>query len=171
MDERREQEHRMDAGQDGNTFMMEDFLGCFPEFSDESVYTRQSVMLAGDAAMMHVGEERPKMPLRGRQRVYALFLMAAHILYLRRQNAQGVADGGLNGTGTSSSSMPGGIPFKAQIGNVTVEYTKPNTFTSDDWTYWLSQTPYGQELLALLETVCPLGIYLNGRPESVRVLS
>lgn len=144
-------------------FPVEDFGSAFPCFFAEGAgFSQTDIMLAGNAAMRHIGEDAAFMPLRGADRQYALFLMAAHILVLRKKANSDVADG----------NVPvGGMPFKSTVGSVSVENTKPNTFTTDDWSYWLSQTAYGQELLALLDAQAPIGIYLNGRRDSVRVLS
>jgi hypothetical protein len=70
-------------------------------------------------------------------------------------------NGDLNGTQIA------GTPFKATVGSVSIENTKPNSFQSDDWNYWLNMTAFGRELLALLEAHSP-GIYISR--DSVRDL-
>ena len=86
----------------------------------------------------------------GPYREYALFLMTAHLITLDAQDD----------TDDPGSSLAG-TPFKATVGSVSVENTKPNSFTVDDWNYWLNQTKYGRELLAYLDTQCAPGIFIN----------
>lgn len=109
--------------------------------------------------MMHITPSAVDMPLVGVYREYALFLMAAHLLTLDSQDD----------AGDPGSSMAG-TPFKAMVGSVSVENTKPNSFTVDDWNYWLNQTKYGRELLAYLDTHSTPGIFLNTPCDSVRDL-
>lgn len=139
-----------------SVFPLDDFLARFSEFSDETVYRRYDVQNAGQRAMMHITPQAQDMPMTGPYREYGLFLMTAHLITLDKES--GNAEGGMAGT-----------PFKATIGSVTVESTKPNSFTSDDWNYWLNQTKYGRELLAFLDTQA-LAIFLNTPDDTVRDL-
>ena len=109
--------------------------------------------------MLHITPSAMDMPLVGIYREYALFLMAAHLLTLDSQDD----------AGDPGSSMAG-TPFKATVGSVSVENTKPNSFTVDDWNYWLNQTKYGRELLAYLDTHSTPGVFLNTPCDSVRDL-
>lgn len=136
------------------------FLAYFPEFADEAVWKPTVVQSAGYRAMRHITTSAGGMPLIGEDRDYAQFLMAGHLLVLDKQDEDsGVSDGvGMAGT-----------PFKATVGSVQVENTKPNSFQSDDWNYWLNQTKYGRELLAFLDVHAP-GIFLATQQDSVRDL-
>lgn len=145
------------------TFPAEEFLATFPVFADETVYPSTLVTSCGIRAHYHVTHDVFGFPMRGPHRFYALFLMTAHLIVLDKQD-----DDAIGGGGPGSS---GGMAFKATVGSVTIEKTKPNSFTSDDLDFWLSQTKYGRELLAYLETRAPLGVYINGRRDSVRVLN
>ena len=140
-------------------FPLDTFLARFPEFSNEELYPLSKVQNCGDRAMMHITPSAMDMPLVGVYREYALFLMAAHLLTLDSQDD----------AGDPGSSMAG-TPFKAMVGSVSVENTKPNSFTVDDWNYWLNQTKYGRELLAYLDTHSTPGIFLNTPCDSVRDL-
>lgn len=141
-------------------FNLQMFLVRFPEFTSEE-YGENVIMNAGQRAMMHITKSEDGMPMEGMEfRQYALFLMTAHLLALDKDDD--VSTDGVN-------SGLAGLPFKATVGSVTIENTKPNSFTSDDWTYWLSQTKYGRELLAYLDTRGP-AIYLNTESDSVRDL-
>ncbi|GAB3484394.1 DUF4054 domain-containing protein [Azotobacter salinestris] len=77
-------------------------------------------------------------------------LMTAHLLALRQAAQAGT--GGVTGAVTS-----------ATVGKVTVSTTPPPVRSSWDW--WLSSTPYGAELLALLRSCAVGGLYVGGRPE------
>ena len=85
--------------------------------------------------------------------------MTAHLLAIRKNAADNLGEG----------TMPaGGRVRKAVVGAVTVETDIPTT--SGDFNYFLSQTAYGQELLAYLENAAPAGIFTNCWPDTVRVL-
>lgn len=141
-------------------FSLDNFLSFFPEFDSEG-YAKSNVQAHGKRATMHIGRFVEGMPLPPDKREYALFLMTAHLLELDSQNGRSSGDG---------NSSIAGAPYKATIGSVQIESTKPNSFTSDDWNYWLNQTKHGRELLAFLDLAAPLGVYLNGPKDSVRDL-
>ena len=140
-------------------FPLDSFLGRFPEFANEDVYPMAKVQNCGDRAMMHITPSQMEMPMHGFYREYALFLMTAHLITLDAQDD----------TDDPGSSLAG-TPFKATVGSVSIEATKPNSFNSDDWNYWLNQTKYGRELLAYLDTQCAPGIFINTPCDSVRDL-
>lgn len=153
------------------TFPVDVFLEEFGEFASLEL---PFVMRHGRRAMHYVKYGKAGMPIPSDDdgdRIYALFLMTAHLIQLSLNNAN--QNGEQPGSGGSSESGGGtvGRVKKAMIGSVTVETDSPNTYTSTDWTYWLQQTPYGSEFLAFMEAVAPLGVYLNTRPDSVRVLT
>ena len=141
-------------------FDYDSFVARFPEFGNAEKHPIDTVQNAGYRASMHVTRSVPGIPMSGPYREYALFLVAAHILALAD-----LAGEDSNGVGDT----PAGIPFKATVGSVTIENTKPNGFTSDDFNYWYSQTPYGREYLAFIDTFAQ-GIYLNEPNDSVRDL-
>lgn len=143
-------------------FKLDGFLSYFPEFADEEKYARNIVIRVGMRAMMHICPSVFGMPLAGAYRDYAIFLMAAHMIYLS-------ASGNDGDIGGAASGMAG-APFKAIVGSVTVESSRQNPYTLDDWTLWLGKTPYGQELLAYLDLHSQGGIFLNEPKDSVRDL-
>ena len=134
------------------TFPLREFCSKFREFSDATKYSQSTIQNAADRALLHVTPDIEGMPMRGPYRNYAVFLMTAHILVLDEANSESANDG----TGL------GGMAYKATVGSVTVESTKPNSFTQDSFDFWLSQTRYGRELLSFLELQAPAGIYLSG---------
>lgn len=137
-------------------FPLDLFLANFPEFDDETKYKKAKVQGCGLRAMMHITPSAEGMPFFGKYREYGLFLMTAHILAIDEMS--GDDSGGL-----------GGMPFKSTVGSVSVESTKPNSFVADDWNFWLSQSRYGRELLALLDVHSP-AIFLNTPNDTVRDL-
>lgn len=76
-------------------------------------------------------------------------LLVAHLLALRA-----AIEGG--------TSTPGPVQ-SATIGSVSVSYQAAPT--ADSWTFWLNQTPYGQQFLALV-SACFAGLAcVGGSPE------
>ena len=143
-------------------FPCDEFKAAFPVFANNtSVYSAEAIQLAGNEAMHHITEPSHGMPMENcEDRKYALFLMTAHILVLNHKTDDDTAAG---------NTSAGGSVVKAVIGSVQIENTKPNSFTVDDWSYWLGQTEYGRRLLAYLDIQAPF-IFLNTRRDRVRVL-
>lgn len=143
-------------------FPCDEFKAAFPTFaSNPSVYSEAAIQLAGNEAMHHITESSHGMPMENcDNRRYALFLMTAHILVINHKTDEDTAAG---------NPSSGGSVVKAVIGSVQIENTKPNSFTVDDWSYWLNQTEYGRRLLAYLDIQAPF-IFLNTKRDRVRVL-
>lgn len=141
-------------------FPFDRFCATFPVFAESpAVYSAEAIQLAGNEATHYIGNPERGMPLENiEDREYALFLMTAHILVLNKKLNEATADG---------ETLQGGTPFKATIGSVSIENTKPNSFTSDDIDYWLNQTEYGRRLNVLLYE--PM-IFVNTCKDRVRVL-
>lgn len=142
-----------------NTFPINEFIARFSEFDNKEKYALTYIQNTGIRATAHITPSVPGMPMVGPYREYALFLMTAHLITLDDMAKDG--DG---------SPSPAGTTYKASIGTVSIENTKPNAFQSDDWNYWLNQTRYGRELLAYLDTQVPCGIFINTPADSVRDL-
>lgn len=140
-------------------FPKEEFLDNFPEFKSQ-FFSEAMIVRIGTQAKKYITDWRCNFPLPDLEdRQYALFLMTAHLLALRKNAADDMSGG----------SLPaGGRVRKAVVGAVTVETDAPKT--TGDYNYWLSQTTYGQELLAYLENAAPAGIFSNCYPDTVRVL-
>lgn len=77
-------------------------------------------------------------------------LLVAHMLTLWRQ----VSDNG---------GIVQGAVTSATIDKVSVSIRAPTT--NDGWSFWLSLTPYGLELWALLNRCTAGGLYVGGLPE------
>jgi hypothetical protein len=56
-----------------------------------------------------------------------------------------------------------GVLVNATVDKVTIGLQPPEL--PNQWQYWLQSTPYGQQLLALLQVAAAGGTYVGGRPE------
>lgn len=82
------------------------------------------------------------------QRKLALAYMTAHIAQINRQISQ---------------QQSVGVLTSATVDKVSVTLEPPPA--TNQWQYWLNSTPYGQQLLALLQIASVGGTYINPRPE------
>lgn len=80
----------------------------------------------------------------------ALNLMTAHLARLGKDIATG-------------DDPAGGMVQSATEGSVSVAMAIFQL--KNAWQYWLMKTPYGQDLLALLEMLTASGFYFGGKPE------
>jgi Protein of unknown function (DUF4054) len=78
------------------------------------------------------------------QRTLALNLMTAHLVYL---------------SGAISAGDTPGVLTGATIDKVSITLQPPPQ--PNQWTYWLNQSPYGQQLLALLQVASVGGFYAS----------
>lgn len=93
-----------------------------------------------------------------KSRTLALELMAAHIALLLTQSGDSSTGGG------SSAGQVSGMVVSARIGDVSVSTAVPENLSQLSW--YLNQTPYGQQLNALLAIhVSP--IYFGGSKQRV----
>lgn len=89
--------------------------------------------------------------LSGKTFEHAHLLLTAHLLHL----ATKANSGSENGTT--------GVVASASQGSVSVSFSTPQT--SSGWQYWLSTSPYGLQLWALLKQLSAGGFYIGGLPE------
>lgn len=92
--------------------------------------------------------------LRDENRVQAIYLLTAHLSSLSFKNQSG-----------QSSAGGAGIVASASVGEVSISYQQIPA--QDSWSYWLSLTPYGLELLALLDGLTAVPLYIGGTLERV----
>lgn len=91
--------------------------------------------------------------LKDNKRVYAIYLLTAHLSQLTFQQRQEQAGQG------------GGMVASSSVDGVSVSFVQvPNM---DQWSYWLNLTPYGAELLFLLNTLTAVPTYYGGSFERV----
>jgi len=95
--------------------------------------------------------------INGTQREYALQLMMSHLIYLTNLINTG------NGFGTGSGGAPGTVPYQMQnatIDKVNVTVTPPPNPNQFQW--WLGTSPFGQQLLSMLQIQSVGGSYIGG---------
>lgn len=142
-----------------HTLDIKKFREMFPEFSDPSAYPDARIELCWDLAQVHVCSKDGPL-FSGKELDLSLNLVTAHILFLMAPQT-GSASGG------SVSGGAGGIVTSATVDKVSVSMSPPPF--SDSWDYWLSQTPYGLQFLALLSKASVGGFYFGGLPERLPI--
>ncbi len=119
----------------------------FPAFANPMVYPTVVLQRYWDMATCYISDLNYGW-LHGKCRRLAIDLMLCHLLALNELIAAGQTPGLVN---------------NATIDKVSVGLVPPPVKTQYQW--WLSLTPYGQELLALLQVKSVGGFYIGGRPE------
>jgi hypothetical protein len=132
----------------------------YPEFADKTKYPDAMLEMYWDLATVFVSTEGcPCGSVSGKQRQAILNMLTAHLLALSTQ-AQG--DGSTPG-GSGGSASAGGYETSSHIGEISVSRMAPPA--TDGWQFWLAQTPYGQQLWALLGLLAVGGFAIGGLPE------
>ncbi len=133
------------------TFDVTAFRIAFPAFADVTLFPTATLQMNWDAATCLMdNDDNGHWALHGECRFRGLNLLTAHLTAL----SVIIANGG--------GQVPG-LVQSATIDKVTVSLTPPPIKTQ--WQWWLSLTPYGQQLLALLQVSSVGGFYVGGLPE------
>jgi len=112
------------------------FRAQFPQFENATAFPDVELQAKFDMATAYVQDRvGSQMPAAARRQ--ALYLMTAHLLALAVLIATG------NYTGQP------GIVTASSVGDVSVSLMAPPVKTQ--WAWWLNLTPYGAQLLALLQ--------------------
>lgn len=123
------------------TFPLADFRLLYPQFDEVS---DDVVNLIADQALCYMGIHSC-----GNCGDQGWMLLVAHLLFLRAS-----AEGG--------NATPGALA-SASIGSVSVSFQAPSS--TDGWSHWLNQSPFGQQFLALSKA-CFGGVrYVGSLPE------
>lgn len=125
------------------------FRAAFPVFANTTTYPDALLNLQWEIATAYVSDVNCG-ALRDGARLSALWLALAHLLWLGT-----LVSRGQGGTGAKTG---------ATIDKVSVQYQAPSA--GSDWAWWWLQTPYGQQLLALLGAAGAGGFYAGGLPET-----
>lgn len=115
-----------------------EFRLIFPEFADENQFPDAMIDFQLEVGKVYVGDH---------SKVYTQ-LIVAHLLQIRSLTADG------------QHTM---ITKLANEGDVSISLVQPPN--DDNFTYWLNVTPYGMQLLSLLECDSIGGFYISGLPE------
>lgn len=125
------------------------FRATFPEFENTVTYPEPLLSMYWEIACDYISaSDSPCAMLNGKSREYAINSMAAHLLVVAKKAARG---------------KQGGFTTSSTIDKVSVQKLAPPV--KDMYGWWLSQSPYGQGLMALLEAVSVGGISVGGMPE------
>jgi hypothetical protein len=120
----------------------------FAQFASDVLYPDATLQTYWDMATNYVTNKAPQgLGLCLPQQTLALNLMTAHLAALMTLIASGQSSGVVQG---------------ATIDKVSVQLQPPPVV--DQWQWWLNQTPYGQQLIALLSVVGVGGFYFGGYP-------
>lgn len=120
----------------------------FPAFADTAVFPDATLQSYFDSATCQIGTTVSGC-LTVECRTRALYLMTAHLARL---------------AGDIAAGKTGVIITSGSIDSVSVGLDPP-PFGTNQWSWWLNTSPYGQELAALLSVTSAGGLYLFGRPE------
>ena len=129
------------------TFDVAVFRQQFPAFADSVIYPDPQLEMWWGIATDYISKNNTGY-LKDASRSYALNLMTAHLQVLSTQAA----------TGEDS-----GVMQSAGIDKISVSLVPPPI--KNGWQYWLNQTTYGKQLLALLSVKGVGGLYIGGLPE------
>ncbi len=126
------------------TFNYAQFIALFPAYSDAMTYPEATLQGYWNSAINYVSDENFGY-VNGDSRQYAINLMTAHLVYI---------------AGLIAIGQVPGLMQNATIDKVTVGLTPPPL--KNQWQWWLSVSPYGQQLYALLQVNSVGGGYIGG---------
>jgi hypothetical protein len=130
------------------TFNYSQFIALIPAYANSSQYPEANLQAFWNSAINYLSDVGNFGSLQGDSRQYALNLMTAHLVYISNLIAAGT------------------VPYLMQtstIDKVSVGLTPPPLKNQFQW--WLSVSPYGQQLLALLQINSVGGFYIGGSPQ------
>lgn len=111
----------------------------YPDVRLEAQWTMATAYLGGADGCLWGGNDLQQ----------GLNLMTAHLLYLSQLLAE-------------DTVMPGPLT-QSRVDKVQVQFAPPPF--KDGWEFWLGQSPYGQQLWALLNLKSAGGWFIGGAPE------
>ncbi|WVR18070.1 virion structural protein [Burkholderia phage Bm1] len=131
------------------TFDPDKFRAMFPFFKNGTTYPDDLLQMFWDQAQCFFDASSADGFITcGNCTELALYLMAAHIAAVMAKAAKG---------------KQGGYDVSATIDKVSVSRLAPPA--KDMWEWWLSQSPYGQQFMAMMGIALVGGLYVGGSPE------
>lgn len=126
------------------------FRSVSPAFESRAMYPASIIQVWWDQATNYVTNQYGGCYFWGAnynlsQQKLAVNLMAAHLLYI---------------SNLVTTGQTPGVVTNATIDKVSVALLPPPQ--SNNWQYWLNQSPYGQQLMALLQVAGVGGFYYSG---------
>ena len=126
------------------------FRALFPQFADPVKWPDAALSIQFGVATGYVSADTyGDTPVAARTNV--LYLMTAHLLALGAIIAQNNYSGQV------------GVVQGAVVDHLQITLTPPPV--KSQWQWWLNTTPYGAQLLGLLEAQAAGGFYVGGLPE------
>ena len=129
----------------------------FALYSDPTNYPESLLLNYWNVAINYISNVGNFGDIQGDQRQYAIQLMLSHLIYLTNLINTG------NGFGTGTGGAPGTVPYQMQsatVDKVSVQVTPPPN--PDQFQWWLGTSPFGQQLLAMLQIQTVGGHYIGG---------
>lgn len=123
-------------------------------FSDVATYPDAFLQVFWDQAVA-MADAHSGCIISGASRMLMLNLLMAHIMSLYGLPSKGAK---------IKTPNQGGFVSSSTIDKISVSKVAPPTSSMFDW--WLAQSPWGQQLLALLEMFAVGGTHVGGLPES-----
>ncbi len=123
------------------------FIQYYAQFANTTAYPEATLQLYWNRATSYISNNTFSGGLTQQQRVEALNLMTAHLTVLSTIAA----------AGEDSALVQG-----ATIDKVSVQLTPPPEATQ--WQWWLNQTIYGKQMLALFDLLSVGGFSVGGFP-------
>lgn len=123
------------------------FRAQFPQFQNTSTFPDSTLQVYFATAGLYINNQAGGSYCGGlttAQKIQALYLMTAHLAALSVLILSGQTPGILTG---------------ATIDKISVTIEPPPA--PNQWQYWLQTTPYGQQLLALLQVASVGGLYIT----------
>lgn len=124
------------------------FIALFPAYDNPNKYPQATLQAFWNNAINYISDNASFGILTAPARQQAINLMTAHLVYI------------------SDLIAAGTVPYLMQnstIDKITVGLTPPPL--KNQWQWWLSVSPYGQQLLALLQVYAAGGFYIGGSPQ------
>lgn len=121
------------------------FRTAFPAFADPTAYPQSTLSMYFDTSGLYVANSNFGFLAAAGATLHCLYLLTAHLAQLGTQIAAGNS---------------GGVIINATIDKITVGLQE--AVLHNQWQYWLQSTPYGMQLLALLQVQSVGGFYVPG---------
>jgi hypothetical protein len=132
-------------------FNYSEFVALFPAYSDAGLYPQALLQQYWNSAINYVSPISNFGAIQGPKRQYALNLMTAHLVFYAGLVAQ--------------QQVPA-LMQSATIDKVSIAVTPPPL--PNQWQWFLDMSPYGQQLLALLQANSVGGFYVAGPYGGIR---
>jgi len=120
----------------------------FPAFANTVAYPTATIQLYWTMGTDYISSYNGSYIWNAAQAQLANDLMCAHTLFISTNVANGQSTG---------------VVTAATEGSVNVTFMPPPA--KNAFQYWLSSSPYGMQLRALLRSVASVGMYVGGSPE------